>query len=98
VQRLEKEPKLYVAMTRAYISGRAEVAHARADMETTMRTWIDIALVDADVEDRGAVVAILEEVIFASMVGLVTGSRAPADVGDALERAARTLLRESRDI
>ena len=98
VQRLEKEPNLYIALTRAYISGAPEVAHARAAMETTMRAWVESALGAADVDDRESVVAILEAVIFASMVGLVTGSRAPADVGVALERAARTLLRRARDV
>ena len=44
------------------------------------------------VEDRDAVVAILEAVLFAGMVGLVTGKRAPADIGDDLEQAVRTLL------
>src|SRR5262245_8351588 len=56
VQRVEKEPKLYVAMTRAYISGTPEVAHARSSMETTMRAWIDMALGSTEIEDRDAVV------------------------------------------
>jgi len=96
VQRVEREPKLYVAMMRAYISGCAEVAHARGAMETTMRAWIDVALGETEVDDREGVVAILESVIFAGMVGLVTGSRAPGDVGKMLERAARTLLSGER--
>jgi len=95
VQRVEAEPKLYVAMTRAYISGAPEVAHARSAMETTMRAWIDLALGQSEIAERDAVVGILEAVIFSGMVGLVTGASQPVDVADALERAARTLLRES---
>jgi AcrR family transcriptional regulator len=93
MKRVGEEPNLYVAMTRAYISGVPEVAHARSAMESTMREWIDVALGPAELADRGAVVAILEAVLFAGMVGLVTGSKAPSDIADDLERAARTLLK-----
>jgi AcrR family transcriptional regulator len=96
VHRVEREPDLYVAIVRAYISGAPEVAHARGSMESAMQEWIGDALGPLDLEDRDAIVTILESVIFAAMVGLVTGSRAPADVGDELERAARTLLRAGR--
>src|SRR5262249_11093618 len=33
VRRVEEQPNLFVAITRAYISGSAEVAHARGAME-----------------------------------------------------------------
>jgi AcrR family transcriptional regulator len=92
VRRVEDEPNLYVAITRAYISGTPEVVHARGAMETAMTSWIDSALGALGVRDRESIVAVLESVIFAAMVGLVTGRRAPRDVGDELERAARTLL------
>ncbi len=36
---------------------------------------------------------ILEDVLFANMVGLVTGGRAPNEIADELELAARTVLR-----
>jgi TetR/AcrR family transcriptional regulator, cholesterol catabolism regulator len=94
MRRVEEEPNLYIAMTRAYISGVPEVRHAREAMETTMRQWIDAALGTTEFEHRADVVAILEAVLFAGMVGLVTGSRQPADVTADLERAARTLLKE----
>jgi AcrR family transcriptional regulator len=92
VRQVEEQPTLYVALTRAYISGAPEVAHARGAMETSMSSWIDSALGSVEIDGRAAVVAILESVIFASMVGLVTGRREPHEVGDELERAARTLL------
>jgi len=95
MKRVGEEPNLYVAMTRAYISGVPEVAHARSAMESTMRQWVDIALGPAELDDRDAVVAILEAVLFAGMVGLVTGSKVPSDIADDLERAARTLLLRS---
>ena len=89
---VEEEPNLFVAMTRAYISGTPEVFHARGAMQSSMRVWIDSALGSTEVADRGAVVAILESVMFSGMVSLVMGSQSPSDVGDDLERAARTLL------
>jgi AcrR family transcriptional regulator len=90
--RVEEEPKLYIAITRAYISGTPEVAHARNAMESAMKTWIDSALGTNGVDDRDAIVAILEDVLFAGMVGMVTGRREPRDIGNELERAIRTLL------
>ena len=94
VQNLEQAPNLHIAMTRAYISGSPEVAHARVAMESSTRRWIDLALGESEVGDRDAIVRILEAVLFASMVGLVTGGRAPGEVADELELAARTLLSE----
>jgi AcrR family transcriptional regulator len=91
MRRVEKEPNLYVAMIRAYISGTPEVAHARAAMETSMRSWIAAALGTSEIDDREAVISILESVLFAGMVGLVTGSRAPTDIANQLERAVRML-------
>jgi AcrR family transcriptional regulator len=91
MRRVEKEPNLYIAMIRAYISGSPAVAHARAAMESSMRSWIDAALGSTGIGDREAVVSILESVLFANMVGMVTGSRAPADVANELERAVRVL-------
>jgi hypothetical protein len=95
MRRVEEEPNLYIAMTRAYISGVPEVRHARQAMETTMHEWIDTALGPTEFEDRAAVIAILEAVLFAGMVGMVTGAKTPADVTEDLERAARTLLKEA---
>lgn len=91
---VDEEPNLFVAMTRAYISGTPEVRHARGAMQSSMRTWIDSALGDAEVDDRDGVVAILEAVMFSGMVSLVMGSQSPSDVGDDLARAARILLKE----
>jgi AcrR family transcriptional regulator len=94
VKQLETAPNLYVAMTRAFISGSPEVAHAREAMESAMRQWIDLAVGEHAIVDRDAVVRILEDVLFANMVCLVTGSREPQQIGDEMELAARTVLRE----
>lgn len=94
VKNVEKQPLLYIAMTRAYIAGSPEVAHARVSLESSTRSWVDLALGDDNLGDRGAIVRILEDVLFANMVGLVTGGRAPGDIADELELAARTVLRE----
>ena len=92
VQNVEKEPILYVALTRAYIAGSPEVAHARGALESSTRRWIDLALGDGELGNRDAIVRILEAVLFANMVSLVTGGRAPGEIADELELAARTLL------
>jgi AcrR family transcriptional regulator len=92
VLNVEQAPNLYVAVTRAYISGSPEVAHARVAMESSTRRWVDLALGESQIGDRDAIVRILEAVLFANMVGLVTGGRAPGDIADELELAARTLL------
>ena len=92
VQNVEAEPNLYVALTRAYIAGSPAVAHARGILESSTRHWIDLALGDGELGDRDAIVQILEDVLFANMVGLVTGGRAPTEIADKLELAARTVL------
>ena len=94
VQNVEKQPLLYIALTRAYIAGSPEVAHARVALESSTRHWVDLALGDSAVAGRDAIVRILEDVLFANMVGLVTGGREPGEIAGALELAARTLLRE----
>jgi AcrR family transcriptional regulator len=94
VQRVERSPALYVAVTRAFISGAPEVGHVRGTLEASMQRWIELALEGSEIDDRAGVAEVLEAVLFANMVGLVTGAKRPADVGDALERAVRTLLPE----
>jgi AcrR family transcriptional regulator len=91
IQRVAVAPDLYVALTRAYLSGSPSVAHAREAMEASTRRWIDVALDGTDVDPE--VVEVLESVLFAHMVGLVTGRWAPDEVGPAVERAVRVVLR-----
>jgi len=90
VAQVERAPGLYVALTRAYLSGGPDVAHARSAMEGSTRRWIELALAgtepDPDLQD------VLESLLFAHMVGLVTGRRTPATVADDLERAVRRVL------
>ena len=93
VRVVEDDPKLMIAMMRAYISGAPEVRHASGAMQSSMRLWIDSALGSATVADRDEIVAILGAVWFSGVVGLVSGWRAPSEVGDDLERAVRTLLK-----
>jgi len=94
VRNVEQAPNLYIAMTRAFISGSFDVAHARSAMESSTRNWIELAVGEDAVGDRDAIVQTLEDVMFANMVGLVTGGRAPGEIGDRLEVAARTVLGE----
>ena len=94
VRQVERAPALYVALTRAYISGSPDVAHARGALEASTTRWIEVALAGSDVANRDGVIEVLEAVLFATMVSLVTGGTAPGDVGPALDRAVRTVLRQ----
>ncbi|HEY5887413.1 MAG TPA: TetR family transcriptional regulator [Acidimicrobiales bacterium] len=90
VANVARAPELYVALTRAYLTGGPAVAHARDAMEGSTRRWTELALagteVDPDLQD------VLESLLFAHMVGLVTGRRTPATLADDLERAVRTVM------
>jgi AcrR family transcriptional regulator len=92
VENVERTPNLYIAATRAFISGSPEVAHASAAMESSTRSWIDLAVGDHAVGDRNAIVRILDDVLFANMVGLITGVRSPGEISDDLALAVRTLM------
>jgi hypothetical protein len=56
--------------------------------------WIGIALGDADVPERDAVIQVLEHVCFSTIIGLATGRQSTADATEQLGTAARLLLRE----
>jgi AcrR family transcriptional regulator len=90
VDRVADAPELYVALTRAYLTGGTDVAHARDTMTGSTRRWVELALGDDGDPDLHAV---LEALLFAHMVGLVTGHRDPDDLADDLERAVRRVLR-----
>jgi len=92
VANVERAPLLYVALTRAYLSGGDDVAHARDAMEGSTRRWIDVALAGTEVDP--ALQDVLESLLFAHMVGLVTGRRTPATLADDLERTVRTVLED----
>lgn len=94
VAQVERAPDLYVALTRAYLSGGPDVAHARTAMEGSTRRWIELALAGTDPDP--ALQDVLESLLFAHMVGLVTGRRTPATIADDLERAVRTVLEPRR--
>jgi AcrR family transcriptional regulator len=91
VANVERAPRLYVALTRAYLTGGPDVAHARDAMEGSTRQWIDLALAGADPDPD--LHEVLESLLFAHMVGLVTGRRTPDTLADDLDRAIRTVLR-----
>jgi hypothetical protein len=60
-------------------------------MEGSTRQWIDLALAGADPDPD--LHEVLESLLFAHMVGLVTGRRTPDTLADDLDRAIRTVLR-----
>jgi AcrR family transcriptional regulator len=90
VAQVAEAPDLYIALTRAYLTGGPDVVHARDAMTGSTRRWVELALDDTDDPDLHAV---LEALLFAHMVGLVTGHRDPKDLADDLERAVRRVLR-----
>ena len=90
VANVARAPELYVALTRAYLTGGPDVAHARDAMEGSTRQWTELALAGTEVDP--ALQDVLESLLFAHMVGLVTGRRSPATLADDLERAVRTVL------
>ena len=88
VSQVTEAPDLYVALTRAYLTGGPDVAHARGVMEDSTRRWVELALEeDSDLQE------VLESLLFAHMVGLVTGRRDPETLADDLERAVRKVVR-----
>jgi AcrR family transcriptional regulator len=89
---VEEQPELGVALTRALLSCDPSALANRSGLSEMMREWIELALDEAPVRDREAVVAVLEHVCFSCMISFVQGHRTPREVGDELERAARLLL------
>ena len=89
---VELQPGMAEATTAALLSRDPGVVESRAGFTAMMRTWLDRALAGTDVDDRDAVVEVLEHVFFSTMVSVVTRRRDPREVGDQLERATRLLL------
>jgi len=90
VRNVERAPQLYVALTRAYVAGAHDVAHARDVMDAATGRWIELALAGSNAAP--AVGDVLEDLFFAHMVGLVTGRRDPTTLADDLEKAVRTVV------
>jgi hypothetical protein len=63
-------------------------------MESSTRQWIDLAVGEARSAIETPSCSILEDVLFANMVGLVTGVVRPGRSVNQLELAARTVLRD----
>jgi AcrR family transcriptional regulator len=89
---VEQEPVLAAAVTQALLSPDPAVSDVESGFTTMMRRWLDIAIGDDDLPQREQVVEILEHVFFSTMIGLVNGRRAPTEIGEQVDRAARLLL------
>jgi hypothetical protein len=57
--------------------------------------WIGIALGDAEVPERDAVIQVLEHVCFSAIIGLATGRQTTEHATAELTTAARLLLRRT---
>ncbi len=76
--------------------GRRRARSTRRASSTRWSTgWIGIALGDAEVPERDAVIQVLEHVCFSAIIGLATGRQSAADATAELATAARLLLRDT---
>jgi AcrR family transcriptional regulator len=93
---IEEKPELGVALTATLLS-RDPGADAQRDALTVLlREWIDLAVGEAEVVERGHAVEILEHVSLSWLLGLAQGRHSPREVGAALERAAGRLFAKTR--
>ena len=82
-----------MALTATLLSRDPGADAQRERLGVLLRDWIDLALGEADVEDRPHAIGILEDVALSRLLGLAQGRQTPREVGTALERAARRVLR-----
>lgn len=89
IRRMEREPDLYAALVRAYVSGGTPGGTPLAVL-LPERNWIKIALPE-DVPDRDVVLHIVQSLYLAAMVHLVSGIP-PSELAEGIERTVRHLL------
>jgi AcrR family transcriptional regulator len=87
-------PRLAEAVVAAVLSVDGGSLDPQGEFHAMVAGWIGIALGDADVPERDAVIQVLEHVCFSTIIGLATGRQSTADATEQLATAARLLLRE----
>jgi AcrR family transcriptional regulator len=86
-------PRLASAVVAAVLSVDGGSLDPQGDFHEMVAGWIGIALGDADVPERDAVIQVLEHVCFSTIIGLATGRQTTEHATDQLTTAARLLLR-----
>jgi AcrR family transcriptional regulator len=87
-------PRLAEAVVAAVLSVDGGSLDPQGEFHEMVAGWIGIALGDADVPERDAVIQVLEHVCFSTIIGLATGRQSTADATAQLGTAARLLLRK----
>jgi TetR/AcrR family transcriptional regulator, cholesterol catabolism regulator len=88
-------PRLAEAVVGAVLSVDGGSLDPQGDFHEMVSGWIGIALGDADVPERDAVIQVMEHVCFSTIISLATGRHTTADVTAELATAARLLLRDT---
>jgi AcrR family transcriptional regulator len=87
-------PNLASAVVAAVLSVDSGSLDPQGEFHEMVAGWIGIALGDADVPERNAVIAVLEHVCFSTIIGLATGRQTTEHATEQLQTAARLLLRK----
>lgn len=90
--RAGRRPLLAAAMVRAAASSDLTVIALRRDQRSVTSRLVELAIGDVDIPDRDDVLAVFEDVAFASMLNTHDTT---SSIGDHMRRAARVLLRDS---
>ena len=87
-------PRLASAVVAAVLSVDRGSLDPQGDFHEMVAGWIGIALGDAEVPERDAVIQVLEHVCFSAIIGLATGRQTTEHATAELTTAARLLLRK----
>ncbi len=90
---IASRPRLAAAVTQALLSFDDGVWDDEHEFHTAMAGWIGIAIGDEPVDQRDAVIEVLEHVCFSSLIGIARGRDTPGAMGARLALTARLLLR-----
>jgi AcrR family transcriptional regulator len=88
-------PRLAEAVVGAVLSVDGGSLDPQGDFHEMVAGWIGIALGDADVPERDAVIQVMEHVCFSTIISLAAGRHTAADATAELAIAARLLLRDT---
>lgn len=89
---IAEKPELGVALTATLLSRDPSADAQREALTGMLGAWIDLAVGDEEIFERGHAVEILQHLSLSWLLGLAQERHTPGDVGSALERAARRLL------
>jgi TetR/AcrR family transcriptional regulator, cholesterol catabolism regulator len=92
--RSSRRPLLAAAMVRAAASSDLTVIALRGDQRSVTSRLVELAIGDAEIPDRDDVLAVFEDVAFASTLNTNDTS---SSIGEHMRRAARVLLRDRSD-